>query len=135
MSRDRAQGGRRPAGGPRSVSPSGPVPGLELEALVHLVLALGGERAGALLSGLADPLRRRALALRRSAERRSRAERHAILAVAFASREAGSGAARDIPGALGDRVRAVLARADVPPGAGALERWARRLARELADEA
>ena len=135
MSRDRAQGVRRPTGRPRSVSQVVPVPVLELEALVHLVLALGGERAGALLSGLADPLRQRALALRRSAERRSRAERHAVLAVAFASRAVGPGAARDVPGALGDRVRAVLARADVPPGAGALERWARRLARELADEA
>ncbi|HVP62834.1 MAG TPA: hypothetical protein VMT11_19925 [Myxococcaceae bacterium] len=110
--------------------------GLDLEPLVQVVVALAGERAAGLLAGLADPLRRRALGLQRALGSRGRAERHAALALAFAPGPLAPAAAEDIPGALGARVRAACAPST--PRAGArerepLERWARRLARELAE--
>lgn len=111
----------------------GPRAACELEPLVLTVAALGGERAGTLLSGLAEPLRRRALVLLERIERADRAERHAALGTAFAPGRPPCSAAEGIPGALGARVRGLLAPGEAPPGppiAGALERWGRRLALE-----
>lgn len=124
MSRARARGGPRP-----SLAVAG-----ALEPLVLVVSVLDGERADALLAGLADPLRPAALELLARLERRGRAERHAALASVFGQRGSGAVNATGIPGALGVEVREQLA-----PGAGAarapspglMERWARRLALEL----
>lgn len=104
-----------------------------LEGLVRVVLALHRERTTALLGGLAGEPRRRALALLGNLQRKGRAERHAELTMAFAAQRGAAGPAEGIPGALGVRVRALVApgsvavEAALPP---ALERWARRLALE-----
>ncbi len=105
-----------------------------LEELVRTVLALDGERAGALLASLAETLQPRALELLRDIERASRADRHAALARSFASRCAGCGAVDGIPGLLGAEVHRQLAPGVAPtggPGSGAMVRWARRVALEL----
>ncbi len=83
-----------------------------LEELVRTVSALDGERAAALLSGLAEALRPAALGLLGCIERTSRADRHAALASTFAP-------GHPIPGLFGAEVH------------GPLERWARRVALEL----
>jgi len=109
----------------------GPDGEIDLESLVRVVVALGGERAPALLAGLADPLRDRALRLLRSVERGGRAERHALLALAFAGARPEARALAAVPGRLGACVRSEL---DLPVPEH-LHRWARRLARELAEHA
>ena len=124
MSRVHARGGAQ-----RSFPGAG-----ALEPLVLVVSVLDGGREAALLACLADPLRPAALGLLPRLERMGRAGRHAALASVF--RERGSGIVRvpSIPGALGAELRNRLTPGGVPtgpPGAGAMERWARRLALEL----
>ena len=121
---------------PRQTSPvPGPGGEIDLESLVRVVVVLGGERASALLSGLADPLRGPALRLLRSVERSSRAERQAALAVAFAGGRPEARALAAVPGRLGACLRSQVDRAACPEPALPvnLDRWARRLARELAE--
>ncbi|MGZ3481354.1 MAG: hypothetical protein ACXU81_13450, partial [Myxococcaceae bacterium] len=105
-----------------------------LESLVVTVSVLDGGRAAALLGCLADPHRPAALRILARIGRLGRAGRHAALASAF--RQAGPGVVRapSIPGALGAELRNQLAPGGAltgAPGAGAMERWARRLALEL----
>jgi hypothetical protein len=109
--------------------------GLEVELLVLVLVALHGPRARALLAGLAPPSHRQVRAGLARTERLSRAERHAALSVAFSPAPPPPGTGADVPGVLGERVRAALGLSLEPgPGPSApLERWARRLARELAD--
>ena len=124
--------GRRGGASPARTSP---VPelgeGLDLECLVRLVFALGGERGPALLAGLADPLRVRALRLLRGVRRGSRGERRAALALAFTGSRPDPGALAAVPGLLGACLRSELGLA-VPEY---LDRWARRLRTELAERA
>jgi len=101
----------RPAPGPAEPQVEHPAGAGALEELVRTVSALDGERAAALLSGLAEALRPAALGLLGRIERTSRADRHAALASTFAPRH-------PIP-RLGAEVD------------GRLERWARRVALEL----
>ena len=112
----------------------GPAGTVELEPLVLLLLALHGRGARTLLAGLDERARSRAAAILGGAERRGRGERHAALALAFSSPPPPPGTGADVPGLLGERVRAVLAGGGgrAPAGSARLERWARRLARELA---
>lgn len=104
-----------------------------LDLLVLTVSVLNPNRAASLLTGLAEPLRLAALPRCLRLEEMGRAGRHAALARACGHREA-SGAARaeDIPGPLGAEVRRMLAMEAAGSGcSGPVERWARRLAREL----
>ena len=102
----------------------------ELEPLVLAVCALDGEQAALLLEGLADPGRTRALAALERWQRRRRAQRHAALESTFGAR-VDSGSAGEVPGTLGENLRAVLAGESTPPSClGPIERWARRLALE-----
>lgn len=101
-----------------------------LDELVCTVVALDGARAPTLLSGLSDVLRQTALELVARVERCGRAERHALLASAFAARPAALATAQDIPGRLGSEVRKQLASrgsAAAVSGSGRMERWARRI--------
>jgi hypothetical protein len=121
--RSRKLGGGRP----RPVSPRA-LRGLD--ELVCTVAALHGPRAQAMLSGLSDVLRPAALELVAQVEPRDRAERHALLASAFAARSAALATAQLIPGRLGSEVRKLLASrvsAAAVPGSGKMERWARRI--------
>lgn len=106
-------------------------PAEELEDLVFTVSALDGARARALLAGLGDPFRLRALRLLTQLERASRADRHGRLADAFTPRPEAGRAAEGIPGQLGLEVRRALARCSPGPGSGPLARWARRLLLEM----
>ena len=101
-----------------------------LDELVCTVAALHGARAPTLLCGMSDGLRPTALELVAQVENRSRAERHALLASAFAARPAELVAPEDIPGRLGSEVRMLLTsrgRAGAVSGSGKMERWARRI--------
>jgi len=103
--------------------------GRALEDLVRAVSALDGARAHALLSGLGEPLRARALELLTQLERSSRSDRHGRLAEAFTPGAMRGPAAEGIPGQLGVEVRSGLAPRS--PGPGPVARWARRLSLEI----
>jgi len=114
--------GRRPASPTRTLR--------ALDELVCTVVALDGARAPTLLSGLSDVLRPTALELVARVEGRGRADRHALLASAFAARPAALASAQDIPGRLGSEVRRQLPSrwsAAAVSGSGRMERWARRI--------
>lgn len=121
---------------PLPAQPGAGCGGAALEPLVLTVAALDGERAPTLLAGLGEPHRAAALRLLARLQRRSRAERHAALALAFAPRPSRATAAAGVTGVLGERVRALVAgdgAAEVAELPQPLERWARRLAQELGD--
>jgi hypothetical protein len=107
--------------------------------LVLLCVALGVERAPALLEGLAPAVRPRARACLRRVVRAPRSERHALLAMAFAApvtRRVALQRAADLPGMLGQAVRVSLDSAPSDPSALAelpplLRAWIARRAREL----
>jgi hypothetical protein len=105
--------------------------GKALEDLVRTVSALAGARARAMLSGLGEPLRARALRLLTRLERSTRSDRHGRLTDAFTPRAAPGRAAEGIPGQLGVEVRRSLALRSPGPGSGPWARWARRLLREI----
>jgi DNA-binding transcriptional ArsR family regulator len=103
--------------------------GRALEDLVRTVSALDGAHARALLSGLGEPLRARALRLLSLLERSSRSDRHGRLADAFTPRPVPGRAAEGIPGLLGIEVKRALAPRS--PCSGPVARWARRLLLEI----
>jgi hypothetical protein len=137
----------RPSGGergsaPRLLAQSMATP-VQLESdtgrLVLLCVALGAERAAALLEGLAPTVRPRARACLRRVVRAPRSERHALLTIAFAApvpRRFALQRALDLPGEFGTAVRAAV---DSPAAenstfAGlstALRAWVARRVREL----
>ena len=122
--------GRRGGASDRRTSPAAESGAeIDLESLVRVVVALDGERASPLLTGLGEPVHGRALRLLRSVERGSRAERNASLALAFVGARPDARALATIPGRLGACLRSELD----PPLPEDLHRWARRLARELAE--
>jgi hypothetical protein len=107
--------------------------------LVLLCVALGAERAAALLEGLAPAIRPRARACLRRVIRAPRSERHAFLTMAFAApvpRGLALQRALDLPGEFGAAVRAAL---DSPPSGRStfaepsppLRAWVARRTREL----
>lgn len=102
-----------------------------LEDLVRTVSALDAGRARALLSGLGEPLRTRALRLLTRLERSRRSDRHGGLADAFTLEAAPGRIADGIPGRLGMEVRRGLALPLPGPGSDLLARWARRLMLEI----
>jgi len=104
-----------------------------LEPLVLTVSCLDGAAARGLLAGLEERRRQPALALLARIERRGGAERRATLAGALSVSRPRREATAAIPGLLGARVRALVGGEDGPPLPERLERWARRLVRELAD--
>jgi len=107
--------------------------------LVLLCVALGAERAAALLEGLAPAIRPRARACLRRVIRAPRSERHAFLTMAFAapgSRRLALQRALDLPGEFGAAVRAALdsspaGRSTVAEPSPPLRAWVGRRTREL----
>ena len=130
---------------PRSLvqSSAGNTTPVQLESdigrLVLLCVALGVERAPALLEGLAPAVRSRARACLRRVVRAPRSERHALLTMAFAApvpRRVALQRAADLPGTFGQAVRVSLDSAGSGPSALAelsprLRAWIARRAREL----
>ncbi len=127
---------------PRSLAQSMAAP-VQLESdtgrLVLLCVALGAERAPALLEGLAPAVRPRARACLRKVVRAPRSERHALLTMAFAApvpRRLALRRALDLPGEFGAAVRAALdsapsGRSTLAEPSPPLRAWVARRTREL----
>jgi hypothetical protein len=99
------------SGGPGTIPASAADFESDTGRLVLVCVALGAGRAPQLLDGLAPAVRARARACLRRLVRSTRAERHARLALAFASpvpRQLARQRAADLPGALGRAVREAL---------------------------